>query len=274
VARTGRLRGLFAALTCALLSAAWSGPARAGPFSDWAAVVVAGDWHAASGGPSEAFDNARRDISIALEGAGFERANLRTFSVRPERYRDGPLKSDPRRIYETLAELSGKAQGGCLIYFTSHGAPQGVLVDKGLLPPPMLGAILDRTCGTRPTVVVMSACFSGVFIPALAGPNRMILTAARPDRTSFGCGEDDKYPYFDDCFLQAMGGAVDFPGLAGAVRACVERREIAEGMRPPSEPQVWIGPALRPMLPLLSFARGAGGTALCAGSAASAAKTC
>jgi hypothetical protein len=28
------------------------------------------------------------------------------------------------------------------------------------------------------------------------------------------------------------------------------------GMTPPSEPQVWIGPELRPMLPLYGFAAG------------------
>jgi hypothetical protein len=217
-------------------------------------VVVAGDWHAHGGGPTEAFDNARRDVSKALETAGFSAANLRQFSVRPERYKDPrPLKSDPQTIYETLGELTGRAQGGCLLYFSSHGAPQGVVVDKQLLGPDGLRAILDATCQARPTVVVISACFSGVFIPELAQPNRMILTAARPDRTSFGCGEADKYPYFDTCFLQSLPQAHDFPSLAAAAQACVARRELEQGMSPPSEPQLWIGPSLRPMLPLYAF---------------------
>ncbi|MEO6380286.1 MAG: hypothetical protein ABIO37_19855, partial [Caulobacteraceae bacterium] len=38
----------------------------ASPFANWAAIVVAGDWRAHDGGPSEGFDNARRDISKAL----------------------------------------------------------------------------------------------------------------------------------------------------------------------------------------------------------------
>jgi hypothetical protein len=37
------------------------------------------------------------------------------------------------------------------------------------------------------------------------------------------------------------------------VRACVAAREIKEGMSPPSEPQLFIGPQLRPMLPLYAF---------------------
>jgi len=251
-ARRLGLAGLFGAL---LLVLAPPASAQAGAFADWTAVVVAGDWHAHSGGPSEAFDNARRDVAQALARAGFAPSNVRQFSVRPERYKDTrPLKSDPRAIYDALTDLTARNPGGCLIYFSSHGAPQGVVVDQNVMPPAMLGEILDRTCKAKPTVVVISACFSGVFIPELAKPNRMILTAARPDRTSFGCGESDKYPYFDDCFLKVMPTARDFQGVAAAVKACVAEREAKEGMKPPSEPQVWIGMELRPMLPLYGFA--------------------
>jgi hypothetical protein len=90
-------------------------------------------------------------------------------------------------------------------------------------------------------VVVLSACFSGVFVPTLAAPNRMILTAARADRTSFGCSQTDRYPYFDQCVLSVWGGAADFPGLARAAQACVAKREHDEHVGPPSEPQLWIG---------------------------------
>jgi hypothetical protein len=249
-----RLAWLLAGLWFAALAA----PAQAAsPFSDWAAVVVAGDWHAHSGGPSEAFDNARRDVSAALEHAGFAPANLRQFSVRPERYKDvGLSKADPATIFTSMVDLTGRATGGCLVYFSSHGAPEGVVVDQEILAPPVLAGMLDRTCGARPTVVVISACFSGVFVPALASANRMVLTAARPDRSSFGCGEADRYPYFDECFLSSMPGATTFPGLAVAVQRCVASREIKEGMKPPSEPQLFIGGALKPLLPLYSLATG------------------
>jgi hypothetical protein len=233
---------------------AQAAPVAASPFSDWSAVVVAGDWHAHSGGPSEAFDNARRDVTQALERAGFEAQNLRQFSVRPERYKDAALtKSEPQAIYDALADLTAKATGGCLVYFSSHGAPQGVVVDQRFLPPGVLANMLDTTCGKRPTVVIISACFSGVFVPALARPNRMVLTAARPDRSSFGCGEADKYPYFDQCVLESMPTAADFAKLAVAVQGCVAAREVKEGMRPPSEPQLYIGAQLKPLLPLLAL---------------------
>jgi hypothetical protein len=229
-------------------------PARAGPFGDWGAVVIAGDWRGSGGGPTEAFDNARRDVAQALTRVGFQPTNLRQFSTRPERYRDTqPAKAELEQIYAAMEELAPRAAGGCLFYITTHGTPQGAVVDKRVLPPGVLAAMLDQTCGKRPTVVVISACFSGVFVPQLAGPNRMVLTAARPDRTSFGCGETDKYPYFDDCFLSTIGQTRDFSALAVATRECVRRREIAEKVSPPSEPQIFVGPELRPVLPLYPF---------------------
>ena len=90
----------------------------------------------------------------------------------------------------------------------------------------------------------MSSCYSGQFVPALAGDNRMIMTAARPDRTSFGCGEMDHYTFFDDCFLRAMPMAGDFPGLGGLVQQCVAFREQQMKATPPSEPQVSVGPSV------------------------------
>lgn len=241
-------------LIAAFWLAAAGGAHAASSFADWSAVVVAGDWHASDGGPTEGFDNARRDVTLALGRAGFQAQNIRQFSVRPERYKDTrPEKSELRGIYNALSDLSGRTAGGCLFYLTSHGLPQGAQVDQIILRPGALATMLDQTCGKRPTVVVISACFSGVFVPTLAQPNRMVLTAARPDRTSFGCGQDNKYPYFDDCFLSSMPNARDFGALAGSVRECVRNRETAEKMTPPSEPQIWVGAQLRPVLPLYAF---------------------
>ena len=43
--------------------------ASANGFETWAAIVVAGDFRAHSGAPSEVFDNGRRDIAKALVSA-------------------------------------------------------------------------------------------------------------------------------------------------------------------------------------------------------------
>ncbi|MEI9963670.1 MAG: C13 family peptidase [Caulobacteraceae bacterium] len=231
-------------------------PAKAaGPFAGWAAVVVAGDFHDHSGGDSEAFDNARRDVARALVGAGFSPDNLRQFSVRPERYpAERVMLSEPGLIERQLSDLAAQAHDGCLVYFTSHGSPLGVVIGPRLLSPAGMARIVDDACGMRPTVVIISACFSGVFVPVLAEPDHMVLTAARPDRASFGCGSSDRYPYFDACVLETLPQGADLALLARRVQACVAAKEKAAGMAPPSEPQLFEGPEFKLVEPFYQLA--------------------
>jgi hypothetical protein len=239
------LAALLAALICALPA---SGAAPS--FANWAAVVVAGDWHAHSGAPSEVFDNARRDVSADLLRMGFSPGNVVQFSVRPSRYPDAaPRSSDGQTIATTLWDLSNRTDGGCLAYFTSHGSTEGIVMGEGTLPPSRMNQMITNACGDRPTVVIVAACFSGVFVPVLAAPNRMVLTAARPDRTSFGCGEQDRYTFFDTCMLQDLPDSGDFPDLARNVIGCVAAREKKDGIKYPSEPQLSIGTDVAALLP-------------------------
>ena len=105
-------------------------------------------------------------------------------------------------------------------------------------------------------MVIISACFSGVFVPPLAGPNRMVLTAARPDRTSFGCGEEDRYPYFDTCMLDQLPKAHDFAVLGPAVQACVRQARAGSGGGACRRSRNFgLARTLAPDLPLLAFCR-------------------
>jgi hypothetical protein len=244
-------------LTALVLAGGFQRPSPApthGAFQDWAAVVVAADWRAATGEPTSAFENARRDIAQALLSAGFRPDNLRTFGV--DAQGPGVLETTPENLAAGLTQVADRAKGGCFVYFTSHGSPGGITFGRQAqgqltMRPAALTALLDGACGDRPSVVMISACFSGVYIPAVAAPNRMVFTAARPDRTSFGCGVDDRYPFFDACVLETWPRAGDFAALGRAVQACVARKEQALGLKPPSEPQLRVGARIRPLLPLL-----------------------
>jgi hypothetical protein len=244
-------KGLCFGLILAVLAAFTVSPSHAaGPFADWAAIVVAGDWHAHDGSPSEIFDNSGHDVTADLLGVGFQKDNVEQFSVRPERYKaDSPGQSDSQSIANALWDLSNRTSAGCLIYFSSHGSTDGIALGDSVLSPDALKTMLNNSCSDRPTVVIISACFSGVFVKPLAAPNRMVLTAARRDRTSFGCGATNKYPYFDQCVLSSWPGTGDFPGLAHTVQDCVAAREKKEKMAPPSEPQLFIGAAVAKSLP-------------------------
>ena len=54
-----------------------------------------------------------------------------------------------------------------VVVLTSHGSPDGVAVQAGrhveILSPAALAGMLDRA-GVRHRVVIVSACYSGVFI--------------------------------------------------------------------------------------------------------------
>ncbi len=218
---------------------------------DWAVIVVAGDWHAHDGSESEAFDNARRDIAAEFAAIGFKAGDIAQFSVRPERYPNAhAFPSDMQNIASVLDDLSHRTAAGCLLYLTSHGTYMGMVLGDTTLEPEDLSRIVNETCGDRPAVIIVSACFSGKFVPALAAPNRMVMSAARADRSSFGCGQGDVYTYFDTCILTNLKAAHGFPELADRVRACVSKHEDETGMYPPSEPQVFIGPQAKAALPI------------------------
>jgi len=216
-----------------------SGPALAADFSRWAVLVVAGDNHAHSGNPSQVFDNARHDLVKAFTGMGFSPANISQFAVSAD---PAAQHSNVPAIANTLWDLTSRAPDGCLIYFTSHGTPDGIVIDQDVMGPDKFDKIVQNACGAKPSVIVMSSCFSGQFVPGLEGENRMVLSAARADRTSFGCGELDQYTFFDDCFLRALPMAGDFPKLGDLTRQCVAFREKQLNATPPSEPQLSIGP--------------------------------
>ncbi|HEX4635978.1 MAG TPA: C13 family peptidase [Rhizomicrobium sp.] len=210
-------------------------------FSHWAVILVAGDYRAHSGAPSKVFDNARHDLADAFAKIGFAKANMVQFSVD---YDDGTQHSDIGEIASAMQAVAARAKDGCLIYFTSHGTPDGIIIGNAVLGPSQMHDMVNNACGNRPSVIVMSACFSGQFVAPLQADNRIIMTAARPDRTSFGCGEMDHYTFFDDCFLRSLAIAGDFPGLGGLARRCVAERETQMKATPPSEPQVSVGPQM------------------------------
>src|SRR5262249_40938643 len=70
------------------------------------------------------------------------------------------------------------------LILTSHGSPDGLAVKAGhrtqTLTPSILANMLART-SVRHKVVVISACYSGVFVPRLASPDMLVITAADAD---------------------------------------------------------------------------------------------
>lgn len=90
------------------------------------------------------------------------------------------------------------------LILTSHGSPDGLAIKAGrltqMLTPSRLANMLAKT-GVRHKVVVISACYSGVFIPRLANPDVLVITAADANHPSFGCQDKAKWTYFGEAFF-------------------------------------------------------------------------
>jgi len=137
------------------------------------------------------------------------------------------------------------------LILTSHGSPEGLAVKAGslmqVLTPSNLAEILART-RVRHKVVVISACYSGVFIPRLANPDVLMITAADANHPSFGCRDKAKWTYFGDAFFNvALRKAKSLEDAFVAARGLVLKRELRERFEP-SNPQMAGGANVQPLL--------------------------
>ncbi len=210
-----------------LLAILLAAPATAEAPLRYRAVLVAAD------GSLPVFDNAVRRLAHDIG----PRAVVRVLSARG-------AGASLEETLAAIASLHPAAGEGCLVYVTSHGARDaGLVFDEGddALSPADLAAALGRGCGAAPTVVVLSGCYSGIYArPPVAGRDRIVITAARADRPSFGCGAGDVYTVFDLCLLTAIEAGGTWRAAFTATRGCVSAEEAREQERP-SEPQARFG---------------------------------
>jgi hypothetical protein len=137
------------------------------------------------------------------------------------------------------------------LILTSHGSRDGLAVKAGrltqTLTPSNLADMLART-SVRYKVVVISACYSGVFIPRLANPDVLVITAADANHPSFGCQDKAKWTYFGDAFFNvALRRARSLKEAFVVARALVRKRELREQFEP-SNPLMAGGANVQPLL--------------------------
>jgi hypothetical protein len=138
-----------------------------------------------------------------------------------------------------------------ILILTSHGSPAGLAVKAGrltqTLTPSNLAKMLART-GVRHKVVIISACYSGAFIPRLANPDLLVITAADASHPSFGCEDKAKWTYFGDAFFNiALRQARSLKDAFVVARALVRKRELREHFEP-SNPLMAGGANVQPLL--------------------------
>ena len=158
-----------------------------------------------------------------------------------------------RLALSAIGRLADRQQDIVAVYLSSHGsAEHELLVNLPPLPlpqidPAALRAALDE-CGVRHRVAMISACYSGGFVPALANPDTLVLTAARADRPSFGCGNDSEITYFGRALLvHGLNRESTFDDAFRLAEREISAWETAR-KEPHSHPQRSTGPGIEAQL--------------------------
>jgi hypothetical protein len=133
-----------------------------------------------------------------------------------------------------------------VLMITSHGSrEEGVAVTNGDLPleslePAVLARALQDS-GIKWRVVIVSACYAGIFVEPLKNPYTLIITAADARHSSFGCDDEGDLTWFGEAFLQdSLPHAPSLEAAFSNTRALIRERESEEGLRH-SRPQIYVG---------------------------------
>lgn len=147
-----------------------------------------------------------------------------------------------------IAAAMDKSEDVVIVVMTSHGNQTGFALQlpgnrTAELTPQQVAGALDAE-GIKNRVVIVSACFSGIFVPPLANDDTIVMTAADAKSTSFGCAPERDWTYFGDAlFKQSLQPGTDFQHAFAHARTLIQGWEMMDRITP-SNPQGHFGPVL------------------------------
>jgi hypothetical protein len=199
----------------------------------------------------------RREAQFAAQafGARYGSGDRTVLLINDEQDRDSYPLASLSGLEQTLKLLAARMdpeQDVLVLFLTSHGSQDGLEVENGSLPlgqlaPQDLRQALDDS-GIKWRVVIVSACYAGVFIDALKSDTSAIVTAADAGHSSFGCQEDRELTWFGEAFLKdALPGSGSLEEAFDTAAKLIARREQA-GHEVHSNPQLYIAPRMREKL--------------------------
>lgn len=150
-----------------------------------------------------------------------------------------------------IGEKMNRDEDTLFLFLTSHGS-RDHRFSLAFSPfsftditPEMLKEALDHSGITR-RVVVVSACYSGGFIPTLADPETLVITASAADRNSFGCAAGNEMTDFGRAYFnEALRQTTSFTEAFSLAARTVDQRETEKGLTH-SLPQMQGGEKLFP----------------------------
>lgn len=155
-----------------------------------------------------------------------------------------------RAALQGVGQRMDPAEDLLLLYLTMHGTDDPLLHlqladgSRQTWSPQELRDALDDA-GIRNRIVVLSACYSGGFEPELANEHTLLITAARADRPSFGCGSESTITWFGRGWL--LEGLSRHADPVQAFRHADRRIRRWEAVHEQegSHPQLWLGKAIQ-----------------------------
>ncbi len=146
-----------------------------------------------------------------------------------------------------IGGVMDKSEDVLVLLMTSHGNKQGFMLQLpgavAELTPQQVASVLDGE-GIKNRVVIVSACYAGIFLPALTNDTTIVITAADAQNTSFGCAAERDWTYFGDAFFrQSLLPGTNFANAFEHARVLIQGWELMDHA-PPSNPLAHFGPAL------------------------------
>lgn len=158
-------------------------------------------------------------------------------------------------VFEVLA-ASRRPNDRYVIFLDSHGHPGLMEVEQAAryASPRLLeyAKVSDwaESLAPQPSLIVLSACFSGSAVPRLGQDHVIVMTAAAGHRTSFGCSTREQHTWFVRALVSALqagetGQAAD--SLDAIWRRTLSQVSAEEQARKlvPSMPQIRVGDAVK-----------------------------
>ena len=189
-----------------------------------------------------------RDVILfeqAFAGAFGTPADSRTFGFTSNRLESPVNGPDIDAALASLATQAVDGQDTVVVMVTTHGSPD-VLALRPFPDDATIAFSADRFAellaplSNDLQIIIIQACFSGSLIDELRAPNRIIMTAAAADRSSFGCNPNNNNTFFIQAMNQALAQGGSWSTIFAQTEAIVRQMESDRGL-PASNPQSYIG---------------------------------
>ncbi len=147
-------------------------------------------------------------------------------------------------VMTKMAEVA-RPQDRVMLLISTHANPGTLNINvAGKNAAPITARALSDALAPlakTPTLVVLSACYSGGFLEALRAPNRVVLTATDVHKTSFKCQYPGEHTFFADAlFNQAGAEQLSITDWMGAAQKSIQAQEKRKRLAA-SAPKMFVG---------------------------------